>query len=605
MDDILVDLKQTPEVLDLPIPRYFYEQDEKEFKRRDILLEILLQRHNIKDQSKLDDIDMDAPKPMTAQEAILIIQKNERARQGRATALYKRNVKRKEEKIRRQVELGESRIDMEQAATIIQKLFRGYFARKQVQQSVQEELQFLGMIPTELRINDNQVHKLDKTKALRKLMQVQNKNELEQERVALRERILKEEGPKLVEDMHDAILERIILYRQTSSQGIPPFPSEDEGGSKKFMIEDANPPPVAPPEEDTKKDKKKKDGKEEKKEGKKDGKKDKKKKDGDEPPKKEKSVVDGLEFKFSIAETMQLYLAKWFDKENQLDFAQKYDSSMLRTELMNGATGIEEEVRKKVDNTIRDELANLELQVEGGKKKDKRDKKGGKKKDKKDKKSKKELAEEKAKQAEEDKQNAQKYIEPILNELISLQVVKKYPKVKLMDYIGTHRILGSVLQDWAEPSMGQVRQCIAEVILSMGSLEVHAKAPHIKSILIYGPEKTGKTMLARAIATELNATFFDLTPDNVCEKYESMKDLMKMVLEVAKSMQPAVIYIRDIELVFKGKKKSKRKAPAGVTKLKKEIVTHLSALTPEARVLVVCESTEPFGMHSIVSLSHI
>lgn len=43
----------------------------------------------------------------------------------------------------------------------------------------------------------------------------------------------------------------------------------------------------------------------------------------------------------------------------------------------------------------------------------------------------------------------------------------------------------------------QVRQAVAEFgILPLGSQVVHERLPHVKSLLLYGAPKTGKTMLA-------------------------------------------------------------------------------------------------------------
>ena len=45
----------------------------------------------------------------------------------------------------------------------------------------------------------------------------------------------------------------------------------------------------------------------------------------------------------------------------------------------------------------------------------------------------------------------------------------------------------------------------------LASQYLHENTPHIKSVLLSGPEGSGKTMLVHAICNELKATFFDLT----------------------------------------------------------------------------------------------
>ena len=67
-----------------------------------------------------------------------------------------------------------------------------------------------------------------------------------------------------------------------------------------------------------------------------------------------------------------------------------------------------------------------------------------------------------------------------------------------------------------EPSMSQVRQSVTEYgILPLGSKVVHDLAPHHKSMLLYGPACSGKTMLTHAIVTESGSNYFNLSPANL------------------------------------------------------------------------------------------
>jgi hypothetical protein len=48
------------------------------------------------------------------------------------------------------------------------------------------------------------------------------------------------------------------------------------------------------------------------------------------------------------------------------------------------------------------------------------------------------------------------------------------------------------------PCPAQVRQALTEYcILPLGSQFIHERAPYVKSALLYGAEKTGKTLMAQ------------------------------------------------------------------------------------------------------------
>jgi transitional endoplasmic reticulum ATPase len=67
-------------------------------------------------------------------------------------------------------------------------------------------------------------------------------------------------------------------------------------------------------------------------------------------------------------------------------------------------------------------------------------------------------------------------------------------------------------------------------------------------ILLYGPPGTGKTMIARAIAGELDATFFAILPSKVLSKWvgEAEKNIQTL-FESAHKCERAVIFLDEIE----------------------------------------------------------
>jgi transitional endoplasmic reticulum ATPase len=67
-------------------------------------------------------------------------------------------------------------------------------------------------------------------------------------------------------------------------------------------------------------------------------------------------------------------------------------------------------------------------------------------------------------------------------------------------------------------------------------------------ILLYGPPGTGKTMIAKAVAGELDATFFAIAPSEILNKWvgESEKNIRKL-FDAARSAEKAVVFIDEVE----------------------------------------------------------
>ncbi|MEC7280392.1 MAG: AAA family ATPase, partial [Candidatus Thermoplasmatota archaeon] len=101
--------------------------------------------------------------------------------------------------------------------------------------------------------------------------------------------------------------------------------------------------------------------------------------------------------------------------------------------------------------------------------------------------------------------------------------------------------------------IGQQLQKIREMI------ELPLKHPELfrrlgidppKGVLLHGPPGTGKTMIAKAVATEVNAHFKSINGPEIISKYygESEKQLRE-IFDEASENAPAIVFIDEIDSI--------------------------------------------------------
>ncbi|KAK7259344.1 hypothetical protein RIF29_24948 [Crotalaria pallida] len=122
-----------------------------------------------------------------------------------------------------------------------------------------------------------------------------------------------------------------------------------------------------------------------------------------------------------------------------------------------------------------------------------------------------------------------------------------------------------------------------------------------KGILLFGPPGTGKTMLAKAVATEAGANFINISMSSITSKwFGEAEKYVKGIFSVASKIAPCVIFVDEVDSML-GKRENPQEHEV-MRKIKNEFMVNWDGLLTKEkeRVLVLAATNRPFDLDEAV-----
>jgi SpoVK/Ycf46/Vps4 family AAA+-type ATPase len=173
-----------------------------------------------------------------------------------------------------------------------------------------------------------------------------------------------------------------------------------------------------------------------------------------------------------------------------------------------------------------------------------------------------------------------------LKSRILSEIVDSKPNVKFSDVIG----------------LDSAKQVLKEIIVLPSlrpDLFTGLRTPP-RGLLLFGPPGTGKTMLAKAVATECKCTFFSISASSLTSKFVGDSEkLVRALFDLAFEKEPSVVFIDEIDSILSKRGDNDNEASK---RLKTEFLVQFDGVgsNTKAKVLIIGATNRPMELDSAV-----
>ncbi|CAI50610.1 proteasome-activating nucleotidase [Natronomonas pharaonis DSM 2160] len=141
----------------------------------------------------------------------------------------------------------------------------------------------------------------------------------------------------------------------------------------------------------------------------------------------------------------------------------------------------------------------------------------------------------------------------------------------------------------------EVREAVEDPLTNPGKFEEVGIEPPT-GVLLHGPPGTGKTMLAKAVANQTDATFIKMAGSELVQKFigEGAR-LVRDLFELAAEREPAIIFIDEIDAIAAKRTESKTSGDAEVQRTMMQLLSEMDGFDRRGDISIIA-ATNRFDM---------